>query len=110
MAGPGGTIVAGYANGFLGMWDLHSGTQLGYEHLHGPITHMLFDHRTLYVASSLGQYMSWDLSVFDRPYCELVNEVWQHVAVVWRGAAAKASPPDKNHRCNARRAEHARYP
>ena len=99
LAGPGGTVIAGYANGYIGVWEPQTGTRLGHDRLHGAIAHLLLHDRTLYVASALGQHLSWNLSAFDRPYCELMNEVWRNVAVVWQRGEAKAVMPDAEHPC-----------
>ena len=102
VAGPGGTVIAGYANGFLGLWDPKSGGQLGSERLHGPIAHLVVEGTTVHVAAALGQHVQWDLSAFDRPYCDLLGEVWKKVAVVWQSGTAVAREPDVLHPCLAK--------
>ncbi len=97
--GPMDTLIVGYANGLLGIWDPQSGKQLGSQRLHGQFEHLLLAHNQLYAATDLGQSMAWDLSVFYQDYCELMRELWQQVAVSWEKgrAVVKAPPPD--HRC-----------
>ena len=92
--GPMGTLIAGYGNGFVGMWSMRDGKLLADGHIHGPIEHLLLEDHGLYAASSLGQHLVWDLSTFYVERCTLLREVWQRVPVVWQeGRAVAATPP-----------------
>ena len=99
VAGPSGTLVVGYANGFLGLWNTSSGTRLASASLHGPVEHVVLAKDKLYAASTLGQYLVWDMSTFRRDYCSLLREVWQQVPVAWRGGRPMLQTPPATHRC-----------
>jgi len=97
--GPMGTLIAGYGNGFVGMWSMRDGKLLADGHIHGPIEHLLLEDHGLYAASSLGQHLVWDLSTFYVERCTLLREVWQRVPVVWQEGRAVAATPPANHPC-----------
>ena len=96
---PHDTLVAGFANGLLGIWDLHTGQLLETSHLHGPVVHLLLKGSRLYAATELGSHLSWDLSVLFRDYCELLAQVWRKVPVVWQRGLPVTRPPPADHRC-----------
>ncbi len=97
VAGPMDTIIVGFDNGVVGMWNVQDGTPLAHARLHGRVVHLVLDDHWLHAASDLGDHISWDLDAFYTGYCELVREVWSRVPVVWReGAAAVAAPPEEH--------------
>jgi WD40 repeat protein/serine/threonine protein kinase len=102
VAGPEGTLVAGFANGFVGLWDLQTGLLLRSLKLHGPAVHLAFVGGTLYAASELGDHRAVDLKVIERPYCELLREVWAGVPVTWENGAAVVRTPAREHACAPR--------
>jgi len=102
-AGPLSTVLAGYANGFLGQWHLANGSQLEAVRLHGPVEHLRVDRARLYAATRLGDDQTLDLSVFDEEYCALLRRVWCEVPVVWEGGLLVERKPPARHRCAARR-------
>ena len=81
--GPGGTLIAGYANGYLGIWDLKRGLLLDHFRLHGPVRHLMMKGSTLHAATELGDHTIVDLAIFSRTYCGLVQEVGKRVPVAW---------------------------
>ena len=97
--GPAGTVVAGYANGLVGLWSLKNGIRLEQRRIHGPVIHLLLLGSKLHAASALGQYTTLDLSVFGLPYCELLRRVWARIPVVWEGGLPLRRPPPNRHRC-----------
>ena len=97
---PHDTLVAGFANGLLGIWDLHTGQLLETSHLHGPVVHLLLEGSRLYAASELGSHLSWDLSVLFRDYCELLAQVWRKVPVVWEHGLPVSRAPPRDHPCS----------
>ncbi|MBW2456085.1 MAG: protein kinase [Deltaproteobacteria bacterium] len=99
LAGPGSTLVAGYANGVVGIWDLADGARLTHARLHGPVAHLLLEGRQLHAATALGNHLTWDLSSFHRDYCELLREIWDAVPLAWQGGQAVRRPPPEDHRC-----------
>ncbi len=99
VAGPTNTIVVGYADGTLGLWNLNDGTRLAYSRLHGRVQHILIEKGRLYAATDLGSHVVWDLSTFDQPYCQLLRQVWQRVPVIWSSGRAMVRPPMAGHQC-----------
>jgi hypothetical protein len=99
LIGPMNTLIVGYANGLLGIWNLQSGRRLEHVHLHGPVIHLLLTRDRLYAATELGHHVSWDLSVLRSGYCTLLQQVWDKVPVVWRDGRPVLQPPPSDHRC-----------
>jgi len=97
--GPTATLFAGFANGMLGLWDIHDGTLLDQAQLHGPVEHLLQRDGRLYAASELGDVLVLDLGAFRADYCDLLRDVWEVVPVVWQeGHPAYATHP-ADHAC-----------
>jgi len=99
LVGPMNTLIVGYANGFVGIWDHHTAKRLDYLRLHGSVVHLLLREARLYAASELGSHLVWDLRVLQQPYCQLMQEVWKRVPVIWQHGRPAASPPPVSHRC-----------
>jgi WD40 repeat protein/serine/threonine protein kinase len=98
-AGPMQTIIGGFANGSVGIWDLTAGAQLHLEKLHGPIAHLLLADNVLYAVSELGDSRSIDLGGFGRSYPALLADVQQQTPVRWEAgqlvlASGSSRPPD----------------
>jgi WD40 repeat protein len=102
VAGPRGTLIAGFGNGVFGLWSTSNGTRLGYGRLHGPVIHLLVQGPKLYAASELGQYQVMDLGVFHVPYCSLLRQVWDRVGVVWESGQPVRKAVDARHKCARR--------
>ena len=99
LEGPMDTIVAGYANGLLGIWDLSNGTALHRVQLHGPVRHLLLQDGKLYAVSELGDHAVLDLDTFYDDYCDLMRSIWDTVPVVWRGGRPITESPPPDHPC-----------
>ncbi len=99
LEGPLGTVVAGHANGSLGVWSMRDGKRLAHARLHGPLVHLLLRQQKLYAASELGGALVWDLGDFYRDRCALLREVWSQVPIVWRLGHAAIQPPPAQHPC-----------
>ena len=99
--GPPGTLIAGYSNGFLGIWQLDNGALLYSTRLHGPVVHLLLKGGRLYAATQLGDHLLLEVGVFQKSYCALMREVWSGLPVVWNGGVQRARPP-AGHRCAGR--------
>ncbi len=99
LAGPMDTLIAGYANGLIGIWNRDNGTRLDHARLHGPVTHLLLREHRLYAASELGDHLVVDLDVFYDDYCALVRRVWDDVPVVWKDGLPLREEPDAAHAC-----------
>ena len=99
LEGPNGTLIAGFANGTVGIWQLDNGLRLDHSRLHGAVLHLLRSDRKLYAASELGDHLVLDLSVFYEDYCRLLRRVWQRIPVVWGDGAPLVSAPPADHHC-----------
>jgi hypothetical protein len=99
IAGPRDTIVAGFRNGFVGVWSALDGKQLASAKLNGIVEHAVLEGTRLYVATGIGDHAVLDLSIFTRPYCEILREVWKEVPIVWENGQAVRREPPKDHPC-----------
>ena len=98
--GPGGTILAGYANGTVGLWSVTNGAMLHQTRLHGAITHLAMSGDRLQVATNLGDHLALDLGVFKEPWCKLLRAVWREVPVVWDNGLPVRRTPLADHACS----------
>ncbi len=98
-AGPQDTLIAGYANGQLGIWYLANGQRVSRAQLHGPVAHVLLDGPTLHLASELGDRATIDLSAYYLDECALLEALWDQVPVVWEGGLPVRRRPPPDHRC-----------
>jgi hypothetical protein len=111
LRGPQGTVIAGFADGTVGMWNTADGNRLQHARIHGPITQMLIEDRKLYAISELGQQLVWDLTSLYTEYCTLLDAVWSRVPVVWQDGQAVLRKPPVDHPCQrARPRESTRRP
>jgi WD40 repeat protein len=97
--GPAGTVVAGFGDGILGLWDLQTGARLRSVRLHGRALHLRLRGQSLYAASELGDTRAWDLGVYHRDYCDLMQDVWRDVPLVWQGGRPVLAEPPAQHPC-----------
>ena len=97
--GPMNTVIAGYTNGTLGIWNLHNGMLLYDVLLHGPVFHLALEGDRLYAATELGDHEVLDLSVFTEDYCDLLQTVWAAVPIAWQNARPALNLPDPDHAC-----------
>lgn len=98
-ASAGDTLVSGYADGTVTLHSLDGGIALAKHRLHGAVVHLRPTGVGLVAATDLGDQLRWNLDVLDRPYCELLREVWAEVAVVWERGRPIARPPPADHPC-----------
>jgi len=89
--GPTGTIVVGFADGTVGLWDQLNGARLSHAKLHGQLIHLLLERNKLYAATDLGQHLVWDLHALYDDYCALLRTVWKQVGVVWEGRQTRSA-------------------
>lgn len=99
VSGPPGTLVAGFVNGVVGVWDTRTGAALLRLQLHGPVTWLACPGHTLYAVTELGDREVVDLDVLVRDYCDLMREVWKEVPVVWVDGRAVLGPSPEHHPC-----------
>lgn len=103
LAGPMGTVIAGYASGHLAIWDLSSGALVHQSKLHGALEHLYLSPEggRLYATSVLGDTAQLDLSVFEADYCEVLREVWSQVPTLWEEGVATRRAAPGDHRCSS---------
>jgi WD40 repeat protein/serine/threonine protein kinase len=104
IAGPPGTLVAGYSNGFTGIWSTSNGALLDSVQLHGAIAHLLYQDNVLHILSALGQGHVIDLTLFGLSYCQLLDQVWRRVPVIWEQGVPTVKGPAAEHACARQRA------
>lgn len=100
VAGPSGTLVAGFSDGTVGAWDLERGARVHTTLLHGRVLFLERDGGKVHALSELGDHDALDLSILERPYCDVMRQVWAEVPVVWEGGRAVRRPPPSGHPCN----------
>ena len=100
LAGPDETLIAGFSNGFTGVWSLDSGALLDQTQLRGPAVHLVLDSDRLLAGSELGDLQVLELGVLGSPYCELMREVWADVPTIWAGGRAIGQAPGADHICS----------
>jgi len=102
LAGPLGTIIVGYANGFVGLWHSATGARLADARLHGQVVHLLLENEKLHAATDLGSHLSWDLAPFYADECRFLQQLQREIPVVWNhGRLAKVTAP-QGRRCRPR--------
>ena len=99
LQGPRGTLVAGYAGGLLGIWNMDNGDRLVHVQLHGPVEHLLRHNGRLHAATALGDRVVLDLSLLQMNHCELLRQVWRGVPVQWQEGLVQRRSPPADHRC-----------
>ena len=100
--GPRQTLVVGFDNGVLGVWDSRTGSRLDDARLHGPVVHLAYRAGMVLAATELGGHLSWDLRVLEQDRCALLREVWREVPLLWVGGLPVLGPPPAGHRCAGR--------
>jgi WD40 repeat protein len=98
--GPRETLIAGYANGTIGMWNTRDGEVLARARLHGPVAHLVMDAGRMRAVSLLGRKLSWDLRVLDQQRCELLRDIWNQVPMGWEDGRAVERTAPSGHACS----------
>jgi hypothetical protein len=99
LEGPPGTLLAGYANGLVGIWAIDNGARLFSTRLHGPIAYLVVAGDELLAASELGDHAAIDLASFREDRCTLLATVWRQVPVIWEGGLPVKRAPPRDHPC-----------
>ena len=99
LPGPENTIIGGYVDGTVGIWNLTDGKLLRKTELHGRVNQLLLEDQQLFAATELGQSLDWDLQDFYSEPCELVRDVWARVPVVWDSGRAVVREAPADHEC-----------
>jgi hypothetical protein len=99
LLGPGGTVVAGFASGAVGLWSTEHGKLLETFRLHGPIRFLELRGRTLHAVSELGDHEAIDVGYYVESYCAVLREIWNEVPVIWDEGQVRLRPPPRAHPC-----------
>jgi WD40 repeat protein len=91
--GPSHTLVAGFENGFVGLWDLSTRVLLSHLHLHGAVTGVAYADGGIVAATDLGDQGTIELGTLEQPYCELLREVRREVPFLWQGGVIADRDP-----------------
>jgi WD40 repeat protein/serine/threonine protein kinase len=97
-----GTVVAGFANGGVGVWDTGSGKRLETMQLHGLVDSVVVSDGRLHAATDLGDHAAFDLAVFRTAYCPLLTTIWSEVPTQWGEGTPQTRPPPAGHPCAPR--------
>jgi hypothetical protein len=100
--GPRDTLVAGYADGSVRVWDLASGKSLRQTLLHGAVVHLRRAGSKVYAATDLGRHEELDLGLLAAPYCEVMRALWADAPAVWSEGRALVRAPPADHPCARR--------
>jgi len=98
-AGPRGTLLAGFADGTVGIWSTTNGARLFHLKLHGPVTRLVLEQGQLSAETDLGDRQDLDLSILEGDYCALMQSIWAEVPVLWEDGIPVARDPDPAHLC-----------
>jgi hypothetical protein len=96
--GPMDTLVAGYANGWVGIWSTKNGALLSSTTLHGAVVHIAVDSGAVWAASELGGTLAGPDN-FRLTHCELLARVWTQVPVIWSDGLPVSAAPRTDHPC-----------
>jgi len=99
ISGPPGTLIASFANGLVGLWNLDNGTRMEHFQLHGPVVHLMLHKGKLYAASELGHQRVLDLGVFQADRCQLLQQIWVTVPTAWEDGLPMLRRPPEGHPC-----------
>ncbi len=78
-------LVAGFADGTVGVWSVSSGAPLMQMKVDGSILRVAPTPQGLLALSVSGSVGMLDTSAFDAPWCDILSDLTQHVPVVWTG-------------------------
>ena len=101
--GVAGTLAVGHANGEVALHMITNGRRLRGSRLHGPARHLLMHKERLIAATSLEDSQTWDLSKLTAGYCQVLQDVWRRVPVIWKDGLPTVSPPPSGHACAPKR-------
>ncbi len=92
-------VVAGFADGQVGMWDLSSGGRNLQARLHGGVRWLNLSRDGLLALSELGQVRLWDFRIFHEEHCDLLRKVWKNLPRIWEDGRPVLRGPDPEHPC-----------
>ncbi len=101
VAGPGKILLGNHPSGFVGVWDVETGKGAEHFKISGRPQDWFFDGDIYIVTTTTGDSIAIDLSVYTRPYCDLMREVWDEVPIIWENGKTVLAEPPEDHPCNA---------
>jgi WD40 repeat protein len=104
LASTAGLVLSGHVNGAVAGWQPGGNAPLKIAALLGPVIQIAHKGGKAVITSAAGDQRTVDLSALQRPYCDLMREVWRTSEEVWEGRQAVRRPPPDAHRCRRRRA------
>ena len=93
-------LAAAYTDGTIGLWSTKNGQLLQRWWLHGQARGMTLADSRLLVVTEVGQVGAWNVETFSLPYCQLLQEVWRAVPVVWESGRPVLKSPPAGHPCS----------
>ncbi len=99
VAGPGNTLIAGFAKGQVGVWDLATRQPLLSFQAHGRLTHLRLQGNNAIMMTELGDVRLMDFGVLETNRCALLEELWSEVPAVWSEGRAVRRLPPTDHPC-----------
>lgn len=92
LEGPGKSLVLGFADGTLGVWDPGTGAPLERARLHGRIVALTRRGSIVEAVTELGDRTSLDLSHFETDYCTFLEKARAAVPFIWHDGAIRSEP------------------
>lgn len=77
-------VAAGFADGWVGVWDRGERTLMASARLNGPVSALQIEPRQLTATSTLGSRFVFDLSILSQSRCEVLKQVRADVPGTWR--------------------------
>lgn len=97
--GPGGTLVVGFANGVVGLWDVERLERLRGARLHGAVVAATRDGDDLHVFSELGDRLALHTPALSGGRCRALQLLWGESALVWAAGRLQLRAPPAHHPC-----------
>lgn len=97
--GPNNTLVAGYRDGTVALFDTFDGALLLKAELHGPIAHLVMHDDRAYVVTELGDTLVWELDFLTSDYCALMHGIWANTPIVWEQGEPRIREAPAAHPC-----------
>lgn len=98
--GPSGTLLAGFENGIVGLWDLNNGDQLLRHEMQGAIVDIQRTDTRWHFVSRAGDLHTWDLATFMKEYCEVLKSLWRQTPLGWQNGGLMPSSVPGEHHCS----------
>jgi WD40 repeat protein/serine/threonine protein kinase len=100
--GPKETLIAGFADGLVGVWDSNDGLLLRSSRLHGAVEWLAYEDKALLATSEVGDQRRIDLQVLGKDYCAILKGVRHNIPLVWRDGEARSPVAQDLRSCNTK--------